>query len=408
MRLSPKIAWALYDFANSAFATTVMAGFFPLFFKQYWHGGSAAESTFQLGMANAVASGLILVTAPLLGAMADLGRLHKAFLGFFALLGITATLLLAPLGPGMALPALLLYAFSLLGFSGANVFYDSLLIQVAENNDYEKVSSLGYGLGYLGGGLLFSLNVCMALDPQTFGLSRSEDAIRLAFASVAVWWLVFSLPLFLRVREKGRRRFARQLFHQAWHQLIQTLGHIRRHRPAFLFLLAYWFYIDGVDTIVRMATDYGMAIGLGWQDLIKALLMVQFIGFPAAIAFGWLGAKLGTRRAIFLGLLVYIGVTVFAARLDSAREFYLLAAAIGLVQGGIQALSRAYYAHLIPGEYAAEFFGFYNMLGKFAAVIGPFLVGVTSLWFDDPRAGILSVLVLFVIGAGLLTRVPVR
>ncbi|WP_022947701.1 MFS transporter [Methylohalobius crimeensis] len=406
MRTSSQISWALYDFANSAFATTVMAGFFPLFFKQYWHGGGATESTFQLGLANAAASGLILITAPVLGAIADQGRLHKAFLTCFALLGIGATFFLALLGPGLALAALCLYGVGLLGFSGANIFYDSLLMEIAQPDEYERVSSLGFALGYLGGGLLFAFNVWMVMKPEFFGLASPEQAIRFSFASVAVWWLLFSLPLLLRVRERPLDQPRKQLIRRGWGQFIQTLRNIRAHRPAFLFLLAYWFYIDGVDTIVRMAVDYGLGIGLDWQALILALLLVQFIGFPAAIVFGQLGTKIGAKRAILLGLLVYIGVTVFAAGLDSAAEFYSLAVMIGLVQGGVQALSRACFAHLIPKQYAAEFFGFYNMLGKFAAVIGPVLVGVTGYLLQDPRAGILSILILFIIGAGLLMRVP--
>lgn len=408
VRLTPKTAWILYDFANSAFATTVMAGFFPLFFKQFWHGGDATDSTFQLGLANAVASGLILVSAPLLGAIADQGRLHKRLLVGFALTGIAATFALAGLGAGMALAALSLYALGLIGFSGANIFYDSLLVAVAEPRDYERTSSLGFALGYLGGGLLFVLNVAMALKPHCFGLASADQAIRLAFASVALWWLVFTLPLLFKVGEKPVRRIDAALLAAAWRQVLRTLGHVRSHRPAFLFLMAYWFYIDGVDTIVRMAVDYGLAIGLGWQGLIGALLLVQFVGFPAAIAYGRLGEWIGAKRAILLGLLVYAGVTLFAARLNSSLEFYALAVMIGLVQGGVQALSRAFYAHLIPKDMAAEFFGFYNMLGKFAAVLGPLLVGVTAAVFDDPRAGIFSVLLLFLVGGALLLRVPGR
>lgn len=408
MPIPPKIAWALYDFANSAFATTVMAGFFPLFFKQYWHLGSPAESTFALGVANAASSALIMIFAPWLGAIADQGRLHKTLLFSFTLLGVGATFGLAPLGQGLSLAALILYGIGLIGFSGANIFYDSLLTEVADPKEYERVSSLGFALGYLGGGLLFAFNVWMVLEPELFGLALQEQAIRLSFASVAGWWLVFSLPLCFCIRQKPLARPNLELIFKAGQQLAQTLSHLRAHRAAFLFLVAYWFYIDGVDTIVRMAVDYGLGLGLAWQDLILALLLVQFIGFPAAVVFGRLGEKMGAKRAILLGLLVYVGVTVFAASLSSAAEFYVLAVLIALVQGGVQALSRSLYAHLIPKERAAEFFGFYNMLGKFAAVIGPFLVGTTGLLFADPRAGILSVLVLFALGAGLLLKVPAR
>ncbi|BCX89720.1 MFS transporter, UMF1 family [Methylomarinovum tepidoasis] len=403
--MTPKTAWILYDFANSAFATTVMAGFFPLFFKQYWHGGAPVDSTFQLGLVNAAASGLILVTAPLLGAIADQGRLHKRLLAGFALLGICATFALALLQAGMATYALLCFGLGLVGFSGANIFYDSLLMEVAAPAEYERVSSLGFALGYLGGGLLFALNVAMTLEPHWFGLASSEQAVHLAFASVAMWWLVFTLPLLWKVDERPCRRLSLSLVGDAWRQVARTLGHVRAHRPAFLFLVAYWFYIDGVDTIVRMAVDYGLAIGLGWKGLIAALLLVQFVGFPAAVAYGRLGEWIGAKRAILLGLAVYVGVTAFAARLDSATEFYALAILIGLVQGGVQALSRAYYAHLIPKAMAAEFFGFYNMLGKFAAVLGPLLVGVTGRLAGDPRAGIFSIVALFLIGGAVLLRV---
>ncbi|MCX8048936.1 MAG: MFS transporter [Methylohalobius sp.] len=408
MPISPKIAWALYDFANSAFATTVMAGFFPVFFKHYWHPGDPAESTFALGMANALSSALIMIFAPWLGAIADQGRLHKVLLLGFTLLGIGATFSLAPLGQGQVLYALVLYGIGLIGFSGANIFYDSLLVEVAHPKEYERVSSLGFALGYLGGGLLFAFNVWMALRPERFGLSLQEQAIRLSFASVAGWWLVFSLPLCFGIRQTPMAKPSVNLMLRGWQQLTQTLSHLRAHRAAFLFLIAYWFYIDGVDTIVRMAVDYGLGIGLAWQDLILALLVVQFIGFPAAVVFGRLGEKIGAKRAILCGLSTYVGVTLFAAGLSSAAEFYALAVLIGLVQGGVQALSRSLYAHLIPKDRAAEFFGFYNMLGKFAAVIGPFLVGTTGLLLQDPRAGILSVLLLFGLGAGLLLKVPAR
>ncbi len=408
MQISPKLAWALYDFANSAFATTVMAGFFPLFFKQYWHSGTSAESTFALGIANAASSVLILISAPFLGAIADQGRLHKAFLIGFTLLGVGATFPLALLGPGLYLSASVLYGLGVIGFSGANIFYDALLVAVALPREYERVSSLGFALGYLGGGLLFLINVGTALEPQTFGLASAEHAIRLSFASVAAWWLIFSLPLGWWVKEQPKTYPKLKLLKLSLQQCLKTFRNLRAHRPAFLFLIAYWFYIDGVDTIVRMAVDYGLSVGLAWQDLILALLLVQFIGFPAALAYGWIGEKLGPKRAVFMGLLVYIGVTVFAARIASAFEFYTLAVLIALVQGGVQALSRSLYAHLIPKAYAAEFFGFYNMLGKFAAVIGPFLVGATNLALGDPRAGILSVLILFALGAGLLLKVPGR
>jgi UMF1 family MFS transporter len=403
------IAWALYDWANSAFATTVMAGFFPLFFKQYWGAGlTSTESTFQLGVGNAVASLVIVLSAPLLGAIADYGGWRKPFLLLFAIGGVTATAALAGVGQGDWLAAVTLFAVATIGFMGANVFYDALLVSVADEKDWDLVSALGYALGYLGGGLLFAVNVAMTLSPESFGLRDAAEAVKLSFVSVAVWWVVFSLPLWWLVKETPPvRRSAKGAVRAGYRQLVDTFHHLRSLRWVFLFLLAYWFYIDGVDTIVRMAVDYGLSIGLEQGDLITALLITQFVGFPAAIAFGALARRIGPRFGILLAIGVYIAATIGAFFMDSSREFYALAATIGLVQGGVQALSRSLYASIIPPAKAAEFFGFYNMLGKFAAVMGPLMVGAVSLVSGSHRWGMLSVVFLFVIGGGLLLKVDV-
>ena len=406
----PVIAWAFYDWANSAFATTVMAGFFPLFFKQYWAGGlDSTASTFQLGLGNAVASLLIVLAAPLLGAIADRGGLRKRFLLLFALLGMACTAALGAVGEGEWAAALGLFVAATVGFMGANVFYDALLTVVAREQDWDVVSALGYALGYLGGGLLFGVNVAMTLSPASFGLEGPAQAVRFAFFSVGLWWLLFSVPLMLMVREPpvARRLPGGGLVRAGYRQVRDTFAHIRQLRPVFLFLVAYWLYIDGVDTIVRMAVDYGLAIGLEQTHLIGALLITQFVGFPAALAFGWLGQRLGARRGIYLAIGVYVGVTLWATVIGAPWEFYVLAACIGLVQGGIQALSRSLYARLIPADKAAEFFGFYNMLGKFAALLGPLMVGYVSLASGSHRAGMLSLILLFVSGAWLLSRVEV-
>lgn len=407
MRLSPRLAWALYDFGNSAFATTVMAGFFPLVFKRYWHGGSPTESTFWLGVVNGLASLLVLLMAPLLGAVADQGGLKKQLLVAFALLGIVATACLSGVGQGEATLALLFYSLSLIGFSTANIFYDALLVEIAPRERYEASSTLGFALGYLGGGLMLAFNLLMVYHPTWFGLEETTVAVQAAFLLVAFWWLLFLLPLLIWVPEAPPKT-REAIFERGLNQLKTTLSHLRQYRLVLLFLLAYWFYIDGLDTIVRMAVDFGAAIGLADDHLIAALLLVQLLGAPATFFYGHLAVKLGTKNAILLGLAVYMGVLLWAFRLGSVFDFYLLAVMIALVQGGIQALSRAYYAHLIPKAFSAEFFGFYNMLGKFAAVIGPLLVAVTTQWSGSPRLGILSVLILFLIGGGLLWRLPKR
>lgn len=412
----PVVGWALYDWANSAFATTVMAGFFPLFFKQYWSTGiSSTESTLQLGLGNALASLVIVVLAPLMGAIADCAGLRKRLLLLLTLLGVLSTALLATVGEGEWPLAITLFSAATIGFMGANVFYDALLVSIVREEDLDVVSALGYALGYLGGGILFAINVAMTLTPEFFGLDSTVEAVRFSFFSVAIWWTLFALPLFMLVREPPATsaQHGWSVIRSGYRQLTDTFAHLRQYRFVFLFLLAYWFYIDGVDTIIRMAVDYGLSIGLEHTHLITALLITQFVGFPAALGFGYLAGRLGggatgARRGIFLALTVYIGVTIYAYFMETSLEFYGLAIIIGLVQGGVQALSRSLYARFIPAGKSAEFFGFYNMLGKFAAIIGPVLVGTVSVLSGSHRQGMLSVVILFVIGAWLLSRIDIR
>lgn len=404
-------AWATYDWANSAFASTVMAGFFPIFFKQYWSADTAATtSTFYLGIGNSLASLLIVIAAPVLGALADSGNLKKRMLASFACAGALATIGFFFVAEGLWPLAITLYVIGIIGFSGANVFYDALLVVVSDSNERHRVSALGYALGYLGGGILFSVNVLMTLKPEWFGLADKVAAVKWSFISVAIWWLVFTLPILLFVNEKdaqsennntSNKPFATRI-KRAFEELKETLGNIRMHRNAAIFLLAYWLYIDGVATIIRMAVDYGLSIGLPSESLIIALILVQAIGFPATLAFGWLAQKTTAKRGLWIGLWVYVAATAYAYFLDSSFEFYFLACVLGLVQGGVQALSRSLFSQLIPEEKSGEFFGFLNMMGKAAAVVGPLLVGVTAHLSGNPRLGILSVLLLFLSGMFLL------
>ena len=402
------ISWSLYDWANSAFATTVMAGFFPVFFKEYWSIGSDPSlSTFQLGAANSLASIIVAAAAPFLGAIADKGSSKKKFLIFFASMGIVMTGSLYFVARGDWQTAAALYVIATVGFSGSNIFYDSLIVGTAPEGKMDFVSALGFSMGYLGGGLLFALNIAMTLSPATFGLAGVSEAVRVSFASVAVWWGMFSIPLILFVKEpkKDSGLAGWTAVKAGCLQLASTFREIRKLRVVFLFLLGYWLYIDGVDTIIRMAVDYGLSLGFTSKSLLLALLITQFVGFPAAIAFGWLGGKLGAKTSILIGICVYLGVTVYGFFMKSEVEFYVLATVIGLVQGGVQSLSRSLYTRLIPQDKAAEFFGFYNMLGKFAAVIGPFLMGWVSVLSGNPRYSIFSVSVLFLLGGGMLCLV---
>ncbi len=414
--------WAMYDWANSAFATTVMAGFFPIFFKQYWsYGVDVNVSTAQLGFGNSIASLLVALMAPVLGAIADKGSARKKFLIFFAYLGVLMTACLFLVGKGEWAWAIFVYAMGIIGFSGANVFYDSLLPTVAGKDNVDYISGLGFAMGYLGGGLLFLINVLMTLMPEKFGLADSGEAVRYSFISVAIWWGMFTIFTILWVPEEktaGASREGRNFIADGFRQIIGTFKKVRHLKTIFLFLLAYWFYIDGVDTIIRMAVDYGMSIGFASNDLIIALLVVQFVGFPSALVFGKLGQKWGVRKAIYLAIGIYMFIVVWGTMMTVKEEFYILAIMIGLVQGGIQALSRSYYSRLIPREQSAEYYGFYNMLGKFAAIVGPALMGVVGLIArrllmpPTPTPGqiehvgqlasrwsIASVLILFLIGA---------
>jgi len=414
--------WVMYDWANSAFATTVMAGFFPIFFKQYWsYGADVNVSTAQLGFGNSIASLLVALMAPILGAIADKGSAKKKFLIFFAYLGVLMTAGLFLVQKGQWAWAIFIYAMGIIGFSGANIFYDALLPSITGEEKIDYVSGLGFAMGYLGGGLLFLVNVLMTLMPQKFGLPDAAAAVRYAFISVALWWGLFTLFTIFWVREEknsAAEAKGENIVAAGFKQFTGTFKRIRHLKMVFLFLLAYWFYIDGVDTIIRMAVDYGLSLGFESNDLIVALLIVQFVGFPAALIFGKLGERWSARKSIYLAIAFYMGVTVWGTMMTQKHEFYILAVAVGLVQGGIQALSRSYYSRLIPKNQAAEYYGFYNMLGKFAVIIGPALMGIVGLIVKRmmmpsaaspeqitavgqlaARWGIGSILILFVTGA---------
>ena len=414
--------WAMYDWANSAFATTVMAGFFPIFFKQYWsYGADVNVSTAQLGFGNSIASLCVALMAPLLGAIADKGSAKKKFLIFFAYLGVLMTAALFLVQKGQWGWAIFVYAMGIIGFSGANVFYDSLLPSVAGEQKIDYVSGFGFSMGYLGGGLLFLINVLMTLMPRKFGLPDAAAAVRFSFLSVALWWGLFTFFTIFWVPEKkvsAPKKRVESIITAGFRQFAGTFKKVRHLKMVFLFLLAYWLYIDGVDTIIRMAVDYGLSLGFESNDLIVSLLIVQFVGFPAALVFGKLGERWSVRKSIYLAIFIYMAVTIWGAMMTRKTEFYILAVVIGLVQGGIQALSRSFYSRLIPKNQAAEYYGFYNMLGKFAVIFGPVLMGLVGLIVKRTlmppsptpaqviavgqlasRWGIGSILILFVIGA---------
>jgi len=403
------LAWALYDWANSAFALVVLTAFVPVMLGGFWNDGAPSTlTTFRLGLANGLASALVVVLAPMLGAFTDQGRGRKRWLAVFTALGVAGTAALALPGAGQWAPAVACFVVASVGFFAANSLYDAMLLDVARPATYDRVSALGYGLGYLGGALIFLLAIALVSAPGVLGLADAPAAMRWSFAGVALWWVLFTLPLLWWVQERpGPALPAGQAFAAGLRQLRATLGALRGQPNLLLFLAAYWLYIDGVYTIIKMAVDFGLSQGLSATDVTVAILLTNLLGFPAAIGFGLLGERIGPRNGIFLGLVVYLLATTAAVFLTTAAQFYGLAAAIGLVQGGVQSLSRSLYARLVPEGLGGEYFGFFNMLGKFSSILGPVLAGTAALWAGSQRAGILSILVLFVAGGLLLTRVRV-
>jgi UMF1 family MFS transporter len=408
----PVLGWALYDWANSAFALTIMTSFMPVLLKGYWNDGAPSPvSTFRLGMANSIGGLAVALISPVLGAMADYAGRRKALLVVFTAVGVVTTAGLYAVHPGGWLVAATLYVVASIGFAASNSLYDSLLLSVAAPQQYDRVSAFGYGLGYLGSALLFTVNVLAVIRPSWFGFADSQQAMRFACLVVAVWWALFTVPLVMWVREsRSADRRSAPIWLAGFSQLARTLRSVRSQRNLFLFLLAYWLYIDGVYTIINMAVDFGLALGLTPQGLIAAILLTNYVAFPAAILFGRIGEQVGTRTGIYLGLSVYVAGTLASVFIRSEAQFMALAVGIGLVQGGVQSLSRSFFARLIPADQTGEYFGFYNMLGKFAAILGPMLVGVAALLSGSERMGILSILILFAAGASLLlvVRDPAR
>ncbi len=403
------MSWAFYDWANSAYTTIAVTAFFPIMFGNYWFVGSGSENTTTpLGIANAVGSLIVVILAPILGAIADRGGLRKRFLLFFMLMGVLFVSSLSFIGEGDWQLAIIIYVLSFVGFAGANVFYDSMLIDVSEEEKFDMTSAMGFSLGYLGGGIALFGCVVYA-NPQTFGLEGVTPAsdIVLIFLFTGIWWAIFSLPLLFTVKEKKPQVAIPigKAIKQGLLQLSHTFKEIRKLKVVFMFLLAYWLYIDGVDTIIVMAADYGKRIGFNQNDLFMAFLVTQFVGFPAAIIYGKIGEKIGAKSALLIAIVIYIGITIYGYFMDEVSDFYVLAIIVGLVMGGIQSLSRSLFARIIPKNKSAEFFGFYNMIGKLAAVLGPLLMAVVSHLTSSPRLSILSIIVLFVAGGVMLLLV---
>jgi UMF1 family MFS transporter len=406
-------AWASYDWANSAFYTTVAAAFLPLYYSTVAASDlPGAMATAYWGYTQAIALAIIAVISPVLGAVADYMGAKKRFLAVFMSFGVTFTALLYFVGEGDWLLASVIFIVAHIGFSGANVFYEGLLPSVASHDEIDRVSTAGFAIGYVGGGILLAFNAAWYLSPESFGLADEIQAVRVSFLSVAVWWALFSLPLFRTVKEPGRRLSKGETVglnpaKVGFARVATTLREIRRHPDLFVFLLAFLIYNDGVNTIMKMATVYGVEVGIEPSQMIGAFLLVQFVGIPFTFAFGLFAARVGAKRGVMVCLVVYLGISIGGFFLSEAWHFWALALAVGTVQGGIQGLSRSLYARMIPAGRATEYFAFYSVSSKFAAIAGPLTFAVVGQLMGSSRWGILSLVVFFVAGAVLLNRVDI-
>ncbi len=401
--------WVLYDWAESAFATTIMVAFFPVLLTHFWSQGTPGEALSRLGLATSLSAGVVALGAPLLGALADRADARTRGLAVCAGLGILSTAALDLVGRGEWLVALAIFSVALVGYSGGNAFYNSLLPHRCRPQEMDQVSCTGYAAGYLGGGLLFAANIIVVSHPTFFGLANRLAALRLVFADVALWWALFALPLlFDRRLTRPATSGGWSLIQGGWTQFLTTFQEVRKLRQVSVFLLAYWCYIDGINTIIRMAVSYGLSLGFPSSSLIVAILLTQAVAFPATFGFAWIGRRTSALHALSWGIGIYVLATLAAVFMTNVVEFYALAGVIGLVQGGTQALSRSLYARLIPKEKSAEFFGFYGTVGKFSAILGPLLVALTERWSGNARVAIGSIVVLFVVGAYFLHQVDWR
>jgi UMF1 family MFS transporter len=402
-------AWALYDWANSAFLCTIITAVYPIYFAQVSAAGmEPARTTAVFATATTAALSVIAVLAPILGALADFYAWRKRMLAFFLSLGVVSTAGLALTGQGDWKLGAGLFIFANIGASGSFVFYDSLLPHIATPREIDRVSTAGYALGYLGGGLLLAINLFWIMKPSVFGMADAATAMRWSFLSVAVWWALFSIPILRQVPEPpGAPNKEGHPVRIAFTRLAATFRELRMYRQALLLLIGFLIYNDGIGTIIRMTSVYGTEIGLESSTMVTAILMVQFLGIPFTIAFGALSGKVGTKNAILFALSIYVVVAFLAYRMTTAREFYILAGLVAVAQGGCQALSRSLFASLIPSDKTSEFFGFFAVAEKFSGVAGTGLFAVLVALTGSGRTAVLSLVGFFIVGAGFLLAVDV-
>jgi len=401
--------WALYDWANSAYTMTVTSTILPLYFKNAFitAGGSASTSTAYWGYANSFATLVITLLAPILGTIADYKGFKKKFFSIFLSLGVVFTLLLTIVPQSYWFMLLVFYILTAMGFAGANIFYDAFLVDITSKERMDKVSTIGFALGYIGSTIPFIISMVIVVLSQLEIIPLSfEAASKIAFVITAIWWGVFSIPMLKTVKQVHGIDIEPKPVRNSFKRLWDTFKNIKKHKRVFIFLIAYFFYIDGVDTIIKMATSYGADLGIDSITLLVVLLVTQFVAFPFALLYGKLSEKFPGKTMLYVGIIIYTIICIYGYFLDSKLDFWILAMLVGTSQGGIQALSRSYFGKIVPKEKSNEFFGFYNIFGKFAAIMGPALMGMISQVTGKTNYGVLSVILLFIIGGTVLFMVP--
>ncbi|WP_430787865.1 MFS transporter [Virgibacillus flavescens] len=404
-------SWMLYDFGNSAFSTTIMAAVLPVFYYDVAAAGlDDSLATSYWGYSQSIAVLIVAILAPLLGAISDYSASKKKFLRFFAFMGMIASILLGFIGEGDYMFASLLLIIGTIGFSSANIFYDAFLPEIATDDDMDKISANGFAFGYIGGGILLAINILMILKYQWFGIPNATVASQLSFVSVGIWWFIFSIPLLKNIKEEKKAPVKRDKSYVSigFTRVTTTFKEIKQYKQLLIFLLAFWMYNDGISTIIKMATIYGRDIGIDSNSLIAALLITQFVGIPFTFLFGWIAKKITAKKALMITLYIYIGIVILGYFMTTALHFYLLAVCVGLVQGGAQSLSRSIFGRMVPANKHGEFFGFYGISSKFAAIFGPFLFALVGQLTGSSRLGIISLVVFFVLGIILLRFVNIE
>lgn len=399
-------SWVLYDWANSAYSVAITTAILPIFFKTVAAKGMDTDtSTAYLSYANSISTFLIALIAPILGTISDFRGYKKKLFTFFFIIGAISTGLLSLVKEGDWVMCLAIYIITSIGYSGSIIFYDSFIVDVTEEKKMDWISSAGFGFGYIGSCIPFIISIIFIQKPELIGLTSTIQATQLSFVITALWWFIFTIPMLKNVNQVYYTEPTRNPIKESFKTVFNTMKSIRKHKNIFLFLLAYFFYIDGVDTIIRLAAAYGTDVGISSTDLLIILLATQFVAFPFALLFSWLAKKTSTKTMIFAGIIVYIIIPIYAFFLKTVPQYWILAMMVATSQGGIQALSRSMFGRIIPKEKSAEFFGFYNIFGRFASIMGPLLIAGTIALTGSSRFGVISLVILFLIGGAVLTKV---